>query len=185
METETGNELSGKEIVTDEEPSMEELLADFEKLSEGQIVSGQVIRVGSDEVVLDIGYKSEGVVSLREFEGLGGNLNVKVGDEVDVMIKKINGPDGLVVLSKRKADQNRGWARLKDAAQEDQVVRGKIAREVKGGYLVDLDGAGAFLPSSQVSVVRRPKNAQMIGEVRDFKIIKLDKRDIVVSHRVL
>ena len=187
METEKQDNNQQEENDMHEEQSFEELMTTFERFSEGQITRGKVIRVGSEEVILDISYKSEGVVSLKEFEDLGGNLNVKIGDEVEVLIKKINGPDGLVVLSKKGADAALGWSRLKEIADNNQTIKGKIVKEIKGGYWVDLGGLGGFLPASQASLSRRAKQPKLVGTELDFRIIKLDRgrKDLVVSHRIL
>ena len=148
----------------------------FQNIKPGKIVNGKVIHVDSKHVLIDIGYKSEGSVELAEF-----SEPVNVGDEISVVLERLEDENGVVVLSKERADQLKNWERLTFSYHEDRVIEGKVMRRVKGGYLVDIEVEG-FLPSSQVSLQSR----DVIGQVLPLKIIKMSeaKRNIVVSHRV-
>ena len=147
------------------------------------IIKGKVIRVLNNEVLVDIGYKSEGVIPASEFE----NLNeVKVGDEIEVLLEAIEDESGLVALSKRKADRIRGWERVISTHKEGDVVKGKAIRKIKGGLLVDI-GVPVFLPASQVNIRRPGDIAEYIGQEVTCKILKIDeeRRNIVISRRQL
>lgn len=154
------------------------------KIEEGEILRGRILRVDQDQVVVDIGFKSEGVIPLEEF---GDADAVKVGDEFDVFLEKMENQDGLVVLSKQRADFLKVWDRVRDAADKGEVVEGRITRKIKGGAVVDLFGVEAFLPGSQIAL-RPPHSVEdLMGQVLQFKIIKLNKRrrNIVVSRRLV
>lgn len=169
--------------------------SEFEKLfearikepQEGDIVKGTVIQINHDYVVVDIGYKSEGQVSLREFLDREGQPTVQVGDEITVYIEKREGEDGMVVLSKAKADQMQVWEKLIEAHDSNQTVIGTITQRVKGGFYVDIDGIIAFLPGSQADLkpVRDPE--KLIGESHEFKVLKYNRRknNVIVSRRAL
>ncbi len=168
------------------EESFEELLKDYEQggfeLKRNDVVEGTIVQVNSDSVVVDVGYKSEGVISLREFADENGEINVNVGDVYDVLFGGGESDSGLIVLSKEKADRQKIWNSL----EEDAVVEGKILSRIKGGLSVDI-GVNAFLPGSQVDLRPVRNLDKVIGQTFDFKIIKLNKRrgNIVLSRRVL
>src|SRR5882757_4988421 len=125
----------------------------------GNIVKGTIIEVRPKEVLVDIGYKSEGVVAGNEFEDI---KTVKVGDEVDVLIEKLEDKEGMVILSKEKAEFKRNWERILTICNEGGIIQGKVKSIVKGGLLVHI-GVEAFLPASQIDVIT-PKNlAQYVG----------------------
>ncbi|MFC1682895.1 30S ribosomal protein S1, partial [Candidatus Zixiibacteriota bacterium] len=153
-------------------------------IREGEIVRGKVIQVAETDILVDVGFKSEGVIPITEF---GEPLNVKVGDEIDVYLENIENQDGQLVLSKQKADFMRVWDKIKVAYDGGDVVEGRLLRRIKGGMVVDLFGVDAFLPGSQVALRPVPDLDQLIGEQFPFKIIKLNKmrRNIVVSRRVV
>jgi len=145
-----------------------------------KIINGKVINVHGDDVVVDVGYKSEGIVSAQEFmDGLPA-----VGDEVEVLLEGVEDDSGLVALSKRKADRIRGWERVIETHDEGDLVRGRVMRKIKGGLLVDI-GVPVFLPASQVSIRRAGDIGRYIGQAIECKIIKIDtaRRNIVVSRR--
>jgi small subunit ribosomal protein S1 len=149
----------------------------------GQIVKGIVIEVRPKEALVDIGYKSEGVVSGAEFDDIKA---VKVGDEVDVLIEKLEDKDGMVILSKEKAEFKRNWDKILTICNEGGTINGKVKAAVKGGLLVNI-GVEAFLPASQIDIVP-PKNlAQFIGNTYEFKVVKInqDRQNIVLSRREL
>jgi len=163
----------------------EEIISD-KAVREGSVVKGTVIRLTSDRAVIDIDYKSEGTVSLREFQEPGSEPTIKVGDEVEVYLESLEGRDGSLVLSKEKADMMKAWDKIQEAVDEDEVVEGTIISRVKGGLNVDI-GVKAFLPGSQVDL-RPVKNLErLIGATATFKIIKFNKKrgNIVLSRRVL
>jgi small subunit ribosomal protein S1 len=151
-------------------------------LEEGEIVRGRVLKIDDKEVTVDVGFKSEGVIPVEEFPDLEG---VKVGDEIEVFLEKTENQDGLVVLSKQRADFVKVWDRVKTAADNGELVEGKLVRKIKGGVVVDLYGVEAFLPGSQIALRQVQNVDSLIGQLMEFKIIKLNKRrrNIVVSRR--
>ena len=157
----------------------------FSGIREGQIVQGCVVGVSASEVLVDIGFKSEGAISMREF---GDEPDaVAVGREVEVFLENVEDLEGRVVLSKQKADFMRVWDQIKDAHDAGHTVRGRLTRRIKGGIVVDLFGVEAFLPGSQIDI-RQVKNFdQFLSQEFEFKIIKLNKarRNIVVSRRAV
>src|SRR5436190_20234589 len=165
--------------------TMEEALkqSGAQRFAAGSIVKGNVIEVRPKEVLVDIGYKSEGVVSGNEFDDIKA---VKVGDEIDVLIEKLEDKDGMVVLSKEKAEFKKNWDRILLIAGEGTTVTGKVKSAVKGGLVVNI-GVEAFLPASQIDVIP-PKNLQpYIGNTYEFKVVKInaDRQNVVLSRREL
>ena len=149
----------------------------------GNIVKGVIIEVRPKEVLVDIGYKSEGVISGNEFEDI---KTVKVNDEIDVLIEKLEDKEGMVVLSKEKAEFKKNWERILTICNEGGTIAGKVKAIVKGGLLVNI-GVEAFLPASQIDVTT-PKNlAQYVGNAYDFKVVKInqERQNIVLSRREL
>ncbi|HUD49435.1 MAG TPA: 30S ribosomal protein S1 [Candidatus Baltobacteraceae bacterium] len=149
----------------------------------GQIVKGTVIEVRPKEVLVDIGYKSEGVIPGNEFDDI---KTVKPGDEVDVLIEKLEDKEGMVVLSKEKAEFKKNWDKILTICNEGGTINGKVKAAVKGGLLVNI-GVEAFLPASQIDIVP-PKNlAQFIGNSYEFKVVKInqERQNIVLSRREL
>lgn len=156
----------------------------LQDVREGEIVKARVVRVTDTSVVLDVGFKSEGSVPREEFKDPD---SLKAGDEVEVLLESLEDEEGVVVLSKKKADFLRVWERIKEAYEQDRPVRGTLVRKIKGGVTVDLMGVDAFLPGSQIALRRVPNIEDLIGQTYDFKIIKLNKRrrNIVVSRRMI
>ncbi len=155
---------------------------------EGEIVAGTVVAVGRDAVVVDIGGKSEGVIPLREFADAGGQTAVKPGDKVDVYIESRENDDGLVTLSKEKADKMKVWDEISNACEADELIEGTISQRVKGGLSVTIrGGVKAFLPGSQVDLRPIRNLDKLIGQTYKFKVIKFNKKrgNIVLSRRVL
>jgi small subunit ribosomal protein S1 len=149
----------------------------------GQIVKGTVIELRPKEVLVDIGYKSEGVVPGNEFDDIKA---VKIGDEVDVLIEKLEDKEGMVILSKEKAEFKKNWDKILTICNEGGTIIGKVKAAVKGGLLVNI-GVEAFLPASQIDIIP-PKNlAQFIGNTYDFKVVKInqERQNIVLSRREL
>ncbi len=161
---------------------LNEFSADFQEFREGEIVNARVLQVTDSVVILEFGFKSEGSVALDEFKDAP-----EVGDEVEVLLESLEDDDGVVVLSKKKADFLRVWEKIREAHDADRPVKGTLVRKIKGGVTVDLMGVDAFLPGSQIALRRVPNIEDLIGEVYKFKIIKLNKRrrNIVVSRRVI
>lgn len=153
-------------------------------LEEGEIVKGKILEISDKDMVVDIGFKSEGILPLSEFPDPS---QVKVGDEVEVYLETIEDQDGQLVLSKRKADFLRVWDRVKEAYEKGQTIEGKIVRRIKGGMVVDLYGVDAFLPGSQIALKQVPNFDELVGQTLAFKIVKLNKprRNIVVSRRII
>lgn len=149
----------------------------------GNIVKGTIIEVRPKEVLVDIGYKSEGVISASEFDDI---KTVNVGDQIDVLIEKLEDKEGMVVLSKEKAEFKQNWERILSICNEGGTIAGKVKAVVKGGLLVNI-GVEAFLPASQIDV-STPKNlAQYVGNTYDFKVVKInqERQNIVLSRREL
>jgi small subunit ribosomal protein S1 len=163
-------------------------LAEGDLGREGEIVTGIVVQVGRDSVVVDIGGKSEGVIPRNEFAGTGGEINVKAGDKVDVFIESRENDDGLVTLSKEKADKMKVWDEISSACERDELIEGTISQRVKGGLSVTIrGGVKAFLPGSQVDLRPIRNLDKLIGQTYQFKVIKFNKKrgNIVLSRRVL
>src|SRR5215468_1168617 len=155
---------------------------------EGQIVSGIIVQVNRDSVVVDIGGKSEGVISKSEFVDAVGAFNVKAGDRVDVFIESRESDDGLISLSKEKADKMKVWDEISSACERDEIIEGTISQRVKGGLSVTIrGGVKAFLPGSQVDLRPIRNLEKLIGQTYQFKVIKFNKKrgNIVLSRRVL
>src|ERR1700691_5196100 len=153
------------------------------RFAAGEIVKGTVIEVRPKEVLVDIGYKSEGVISGGEFDDIKA---VKVGDEIDVLIEKLEDKDGMVILSKEKAEFKQNWDKILTICNEGGTITGKVKAVVKGGLLVNI-GVEAFLPASQIDVTT-PKNlAQFVGNSYEFKVVKInqERQNIVLSRREL
>jgi small subunit ribosomal protein S1 len=153
-------------------------------IGEGEIVRGTVLTIDEKDVLVDVGFKSEGIISLSEFSDPG---SIHVGDIIEVFLEKMENQDGLVVLSKQRADFVRVWDRVKEAHDQEKVVEGKLVRKIKGGVVVDLYGVEAFLPGSQIALRQVQNVDAMLGQTVSVKIIKLNKRrrNIVVSRRAV
>ncbi len=176
----------GEEPLDVSRSEFEQLLGEFgedlQDIREGEIVNARVLSVTDTSVILEFGFKSEGSVALDEFK----EPPVE-GEEVEVLLEHLEDDDGIVVLSKKKADFLRVWEKIKEAHEADRPVKGTLVRKIKGGVTVDIMGVDAFLPGSQIALRRVPNIEDLIGETYNFKIIKLNKRrrNIVVSRRVI
>lgn len=153
-------------------------------IQQGQIVEGRVLAITNQDVLVDIGFKSEGTIPLEEF---GDPSEVKVGDQVEVFLDNIEDTDGQLVLSKRKATFMRLWDKVVDIQERGDTIEGKCVRRIKGGIVVDLMGVDAFLPGSQIDVKPIRDFDALIGKTFTFKIVKVNRlrKNIVVSRRVL
>ncbi len=152
---------------------------------EGNVVKGKIISIENDMVIIDVGYKAEGRIHIREFLSKGNDNKPNVGDEVDVYLEKVENKNGEAVLSREKARREESWELLEKATEDKVKVSGTIFGRVKGGFSVDLDGAIAFLPGSQVDVRPTRDSQHLVGSTQSFHILKMDKRrgNIVVSRR--
>jgi small subunit ribosomal protein S1 len=159
----------------------EDALKDFK---EGSIIQGKILEVRPSEVLVDIGYKSEGIISGHDFGDLSA---VKVGDVVEVLLVAIEDDDGMVVLSKQQADQQLQWQRVLSSHKEGSVVEGIVRSRVRGGLIVDVNGVDAFLPGSQIDIIPVHNTDAMVGGKFEFKVIKIstERRNIIVSRREL
>lgn len=162
---------------------MDKLFSEVREFAEGMVVKGRVIEVRPSEVVVDIGYKSEGVVPIYEFDDPAA---VKVGDEVEVLIEQLEDEDGMVVLSKDRALQKKNWDQIVSICNEGGVVEGRVKAKVKGGLIVNI-GVDAFLPGSQVDLVPPRNLDEYIGKTLKFKVLKInaERKNIVLSRREL
>ncbi len=153
-------------------------------IKEGEIVRGRILGVTLNDVIVDVGFKSEGIIPINEFSI---PLNIKVGDPIDVYLEQIEDQNGQLLLSKQKADFMRVWDRIREVHDSGETIPGRIARRIKGGVVVDIMGVDAFLPGSQISLRQVPDFDALINQTIDVKIIKLNKsrRNIVVSRRVV
>ncbi|MEA1927661.1 MAG: 30S ribosomal protein S1 [Candidatus Auribacterota bacterium] len=163
---------------------MEEMVkATMQHLEEGKIVTGKVYGIRSEYVVVDIGYKSEGLIPLAEFET---ETTLQIGDKVEVLLERLEDRDGMVCISKQKADKLKNWERIVSEYKEGDVITGVIGRRIKGGMMVDI-GLESFLPASQIDIHYIKDKDALIGKEYDFKIIKINERrkNIVLSRREL
>ena len=169
-----------KDVGTEQafDAKLEQSVSEF---TPGAILKGKIVRIAGDDIVVDIGYKSEGFIPKQEFESLDG---VEPGVMLEVYLDQIEDSSGLVVLSKKKADRIRGWERVMETYKVGDVVKGKAVRKIKGGLLVDI-GVHVFLPASQIDVRRVGDPGEWIGKEMECKIIKIDndRRNIVLSRR--
>ena len=154
------------------------------EMREGEIIKGKVMGVTKDDVIVDVGFKSEGIIPIIEFPH---PLNIKVGDEIEVFLEEIEDQDGQLILSKQKADFMRVWDKIKIAHDQGTLLDGKIVKRIKGGMVVDVLGVDAFLPGSQIALRQVPDFDALVGQTMKFKVLKLNKlrRNIVVSRRVV
>ncbi len=179
-------ELLEEDVYSPEQ--MLEMIQQYEgtlsEIREGTIVRGTVVEVLENEVLVDVGFKSEGAIPITEFRGQG---RIKVGDILDVYLEKIENQDGLISLSKEKADFLMVWDDIKTAYDTHRVVHGVVDRRIKGGLVIKLMGVDAFLPGSQVALRQVPDLDALLRETLEFRIIKINKRrrNIVVSRRVV
>src|SRR5438874_11159688 len=161
---------------------MQDLLAkSYRDFKEGSIVKGRILEIRSREVLVDIGYKSEGVIPSAEFEDIE---SMEVGDEVEVLLERLENDEGMVVLSKEKAAYRQNWNKIAAVFSGDGLIKGKVKSVVKGGLMVNI-GVEAFLPASQIDIIPPKDLQQFVGNTYDFKIVKIndDRRNVVLSRR--
>ena len=152
--------------------------------SEKEIVTGRVLSMDEKYVIVDIGFKSEGIVPLNEFKNPD---QLSIGDEIEVFLDKVEDRDGQLVLSRRKADSLRVWQDIEDAHTSEKIIEGYIKRRIKGGMVVDINGIDAFLPGSQIDVRPVRDFDAYVGKTMEFMVVKLNmsSENVVVSHRAL
>ncbi|MCK6477358.1 MAG: 30S ribosomal protein S1 [Phycisphaerales bacterium] len=173
----------GKKLSGGQDQYMDSLLGQqIDELIPGKLIKGKIIGYAGDDVVVEVGLKSEGLIPKEEFEG----MEIKPGDMVDVLLEDVEGEEGLVQLSKRKADRMLSWQRIMDTTKEGDVVEGMVTKKIKGGLLIDI-GVPVFLPASQVDVRRPGEIGDYIGKRIRASILKIDleRRNIVISRRKL
>ncbi|HHS51018.1 MAG TPA: 30S ribosomal protein S1, partial [candidate division Zixibacteria bacterium] len=175
-------ELSDDYTREEREAMLERMEETMTTLKEHDVIEGKVLRFAGDDVVVDIGFKSEGIVAKSEFEE-----DVKPGDTILVYVEQLENDDGQVVISKRRADFARVWKEVREAYESGELVEGTIKRRIKGGMVVDVMGVDAFLPGSQIALRQVPDFDALVDETMSFRVIKLNKirRNIVVSRRVV
>ncbi|ACN15571.1 RpsA2 [Desulforapulum autotrophicum HRM2] len=207
-ETGENKEMNSEELETGQEPiitpekdedplanitgeeTMEELMGiydeSFSSFEEGQVVKGTIIAVDKDHVLVDVGYKSEGQISIHEFRDEDGNLDVKLYDKVEVMVEVWDEETETVILSKEKAAKVKVWDAIKDIYEADGTIEGVITSRVKGGFSVDI-GLPAFLPGSQADLRPIRNMDEMVGQTYTFKVLKYNRKrsNIVLSRRVI
>ena len=176
-------------VLTGEE-TMEELMGiyeeSFKRFEEGQVVTGTIIAVDRDHVLVDVGYKSEGQISIHEFRDEEGNVDVNLNDRVEVMVEVWDEEEETVILSKEKAAKVKVWDAIRDIYEEDSTIEGIITSRVKGGFSVDI-GLPAFLPGSQADLRPIRNMDEMVGQTYEFKVLKYNRKrsNIVLSRRVI
>ncbi|NIS38763.1 30S ribosomal protein S1, partial [Candidatus Saccharibacteria bacterium] len=176
------------ELLAPEEEQEDELLELYEKslenFNEEDIVTGKILEIGSSHIIVDIGFKSEGIITRDEFIDVD---EFKEGDTVELFLESPEDQDGNVQVSRRKVYFLRAWERLIDKYEKDEIIEGKIMRRIKGGFVVDLNGVDAFLPGSQVDVKPIRDFDAFVGETLQLKIVKVnhERKNIVVSRRVI
>ena len=155
--------------------------------AEGTVVKGRIVAIENDLAIIDGGLKTEGRVPLREFRSPGQNTDLVVGDEVEVFLDRIENAMGEAVLSRDKARREEAWGRLEKSFEDNERVDGVIFGRVKGGFTVDLGGAVAFLPGSQVDIRPVRDVTPLMNMTQPFQVLKMDKRrgNIVVSRRAI
>jgi small subunit ribosomal protein S1 len=185
-ETQTGAAQDAAPASEDFAALLEESFGQREAF-EGTVVKGKIVAIEGDMVLVDVGLKSEGRIPLKEFTAPGQESEIKVGDEAEVFVDRMENKSGEAVLSREKARREEAWGELEKAHAENQRVTGAIFGRVKGGFIVDLSGAVAFLPGSQVDIRPVRDIAPLMGTPQPFQILKMDRRrgNIVVSRRAV
>ncbi len=178
--------MSAKASMEEFEALLEESL-EIDTPQEGSVVKGRVIAIEAGQAIIDVGYKMEGRIDLKEFEEPGSDADINVGDEVEVYLDRVENSRGEAQISREKAKREEAWDRLEKAYASEERIEGAIFGRVKGGFTVDLGGAVAFLPGSQVDVRPVRDAGPLMGLKQPFQILKMDRRrgNIVVSRRAI
>ncbi len=189
-EQDVESDMEASDESLDAGQSMEDMMdiyeESFKRFAEGEVVIGKIISVDKDHVLVDIGYKSEGQINLREFRDENGEINAQVDDPVEVMVEWWDDENEVVMLSKEKAAKVKVWEAIKKSHEADETVEGVIMNRVKGGFSVDI-GVQAFLPGSQADLRPIRNLDDMVGKSFEFKILKYNRKrsNIVLSRRVI
>ena len=156
----------------------------FRNVKEGELVKGKLVRIQDDNVIIDVGFKSEGTIPRSEF---GEDAKLEVGQEIEVVLESVEDQEGNLVLSKSRADFLRIWDKVLRAHNTGEIIEGKIIKRIKGGMVVDLIGMEAFLPGSQIDIRPIRDFDALVGQMMDFKVVKVNipTENVVVSHKVL
>ncbi len=156
------------------------------QIQEGELITGEIIKIDEEYVLVDIGYKSEGIIPIREFKDADGKLTAKAGDKVDVVLERKENDEGVVTLSMERAKKIKVWDQIRDIQNSDGTIQGKVIHRVKGGLSIDV-GLPAFLPGSQIDLQPIRDLDSLVGKVMELKILKYNKRrnNIIVSRRAL
>jgi small subunit ribosomal protein S1 len=187
---ETAGDMSASEENQPEDDDMESMMdlyeESFKRFAEGEVVTGRIISIDKDHVLVDIGYKSEGQININEFMDDSGSIQAAVDDAVEVMVEWWDDENEVVVLSKEKATKVKVWEEIKQAHDADETVEGTIVNRVKGGFSVDI-GVQAFLPGSQADLRPIRNLDDMVGNAYEFKILKYNRKrsNIVLSRRAI
>ena len=156
----------------------------FRDVKEGELVKGKIVRIQGDNVIIDVGFKSEGSIPKSEFQE---HESSQIGDEVEVVLESVEDQDGNLVLSKSRADFLKIWDRVLNTYETGEIINGKIIKRIKGGMVVDLLGMEAFLPGSQIDIRPIRDFDALVGQMMEFKVVKVNipTENVVVSHKVL
>ncbi|MGZ3767575.1 MAG: 30S ribosomal protein S1, partial [Mucilaginibacter sp.] len=156
----------------------------FSSINKGEIITGTVVNVNSKDVVLNIGFKSDGLVSLSEFRD---TPDLKIGDTVEVFVESQEDANGQLVLSRKRAKTQKSWERINSALDNDEIITGFVKSRTKGGLIVDIMGVEAFLPGSQIDIKPIRDYDIYVGKTMEFKVVKINHefKNVVVSHKVL
>ena len=190
VKTDLFGDVIDENVAMDGEESYEDFLKlyeeSFKSFSEGELATGKIIAVDKDYVLVDVGYKSEGLISIHEFKDENGEVNVAIGDEVEVMVELWDEDEERVVLSKDKAAKIKVWEKIKEIYEAEGTVEGVIVSRVKGGFSVDV-GLQAFLPGSQADLRPIRNLDEMVGKSYTFRVLKYNRKrsNIVLSRRVI
>lgn len=183
------NELNNTlEMEVNFEAALENYLnEDFGDIDDGTIVPGVVVRVGKEHVLVDVNFKSEGQIPVSEFTDPEGNVDIKVGDQIDVYVVHKNESEGTISLSRDRAKRMQLFDKLEELQEKDDIITGRIVRRIKGGYTVDLGGVEAFLPGSHVDLRPVPDMDALVNQDFEFRVLKINRRrsNVIVSRRVL
>jgi len=179
------NKFDSEEYSKDEFLTLAQMYADsFHDLKEGELIKGTIVGIQNDYVIVDVGFKSEGTIPMFEF---GEDPDLKIGDEIEVVLESLEDHYGNLILSKQRADFLRVWMRVMNAYETGEILEGKIIKRIKGGMVVDLFGMEAFLPGSQIDVRPIRDFDAFVGQTMDFKVVKVNvpTENVVVSHKAL
>ncbi len=187
-EVESDPELAEEQLTADQVEDFRGMYLDsLRNVTEGEVVTGRVVSVDRDVVLVDVGYKSEGVIPIEEFRSKTGELAVAPGEEIEVYLEQMEDSEGRIVLSKQKVDRQKIWTRLFKAFENQETMEGVITRRIKGGLVLDINGVDCFLPASQVGLRPTSDLDQFIGQTVGVRIIKFNRGrgNVVASRRVL